>query len=196
MSTINLETELIRRNEATLAKERKLLDDQAKIDALVDNMLQVADDKYRDELLGTLGFDYKITEALAVRQEREQFKHLPAERIFDIAAIKATCIEYGLRCLPTRHFKGQLDSQLGAKLEEFKAMCGGNLPTVDWEESLAPTSLSMAGLWAIAQLPRPQQRRGVATTQFFICAPADQFVLQDKPKDPLLFCRLPCRSQP
>lgn len=190
MSTINLETELIARNEATLAKERKLLDEQAKIDALVDNMLQIADENYRDELLGTLGFDYKIHEAQAVKKEREQFKHLPAERIFDLSAIKATCIEYGLRCLPTRHFKGQLDSRLGAKLEEFKRLCGGELPKVDWEENLTPMDVTLLGIWGGAETARTPRRTGFQATQFFICAPADQFVLQDKPKDPLLFCRL------
>lgn len=177
MPSINLETEIIRRNRAVLEKEQVSLDEQKKLDAEVDRVLQNADAEYRNGLMSELGFDYKLAEAQAIQQERDSFSNLAADRIMDADAIKAICIEYGLRFLPTRFYKGALDAGIGPALESFKVSMGGKLPVVKERELMRSASDAIP-----------------STPQFYICAPEESFVLRPVPKDPLLFCRLSAKK--
>jgi hypothetical protein len=172
MSTINLETEIIRRNRAVLDKEQASLDEQKKLDAEVDRVLQNADIAYRKSLMGELGFDYKLAEASAIQKQREDFANLPKDRVTDADAIKGICIEYGLRFLPTRFYKGALHEGIGPAMERFKGAVHFKLPVVNSPEL-------MRGASTVPETP-----------QFYVCAPAESFVLRPVPKDPLLFCRL------
>jgi hypothetical protein len=178
MTTINLEKEIITANEKTLAEEQVHLDAQAKLDAEVEKVLLATEDRYRDSLMNELGFDYKKAETMAIRKEREQLAKFPGNRIMSKDAIKATCIKYGLRFLPTRFYKGQLDSGIGPALEDFKKYNGGELVNIDAEE------LVEDGLMSALRNPAKGK------PQFYIAAPATEFVLQPKPRDPLLFARL------
>lgn len=173
MKTINLETEVIRENSKILAVENETLAAQLKLDNEVAKVLQKADASYKQELWGELGFDYKLAEAARISKEREDFSHLPQNRIMGIGAIKAVCLKHGLRFLPTRYYKGALDEGIGAKLEEFKGLNGGKLPIIGVYEMAS-------GGGAI----------GEGRPQFYIAAPSESFVLQPMPRDPLLFCRL------
>jgi hypothetical protein len=89
-----------------------------------------------------------------------------------LGAIKRVCLKYGLRFLPTRFYKGELDSGIGPKVEEFKALLG-ELPIIFEEEVLAEGPPANIG-----------------KSQFYIAAPSESFALTLAPKDPLLFCRL------
>lgn len=173
MNTINLETEVIRENTKILAAEQTHLDQQVKLDAEVDKVLHNADAAYREQLMGELGFDYKLAEAVKIKAERAEFAHLPQNRILGTNAIKAVCIKHGLRFLPTRFYKGALDEGIGAKLEEFKSLNGGKLPVVANSEMCHGSNQGNGG-----------------KTQFYIAAPSESFALQPYPRDPLLFCRL------
>lgn len=177
MSTINLEHEIIRENETTLAAEQVHLDAQAKLDAEVDKVLANADEKYREGLMQEVGFDYKHEEAVKIRKEREMLSRFPSNRIMSRDAIMATCIKYGLRFLPTRFYKGQLDQGIGPALETFRTYCGGEFPKIEAPEMLEGNRPVPYGAFE----PR---------AQFYIAAPATEFVLQPRPRDPLLFARL------
>jgi hypothetical protein len=173
MSSINLETEIIRRNRAVIDKEQASLDEQKKLDAEVERVLQNADAAYRTSIMSELGFDYKLAEATAIQKQREDFANLPKDRVMDAVAIKAICIEYGLRFLPTRFYKGALHEGIGPAMERFKGAVHFKLPVVGSPE-----------------LMRGASQEAPETPQFYICAPAESFVLRPVPKDPLLFCRL------
>ena len=177
MSTINLEHEIIRENETTLAAEQVHLDAQAKLDAEVDKVLAAADEKYREGLMQELGFDYKHEEAVKIRQEREALARFPSNRIMSKDAIKATCIKYGLRFLPTRFYKGMLDQGIGPAMEAFRTYCGGKFPKIEASELVEGNNVLGSGV-------------GHDRPQFYIAAPAREFVLQPRPQDPLLFARL------
>lgn len=176
MKTINVEQEIIAKNREVLLREDVSLTEQKKLDAQVDKILVKADAAYYKErvtLLKDLGFDYKLAEAQRVQSERETFAHLPADRIMSLEAIKATCLQYGLRFLPTRYYKGALDSEIATKLDNFRVMNRGELPVTNEPEC------NMGGA-------QPTNGR----PQFYIAAPSESFVLQPIPRDPLLFCRL------
>lgn len=174
MTTIDLEQEIIRENNSTLASEEKHLSSQAKLDAEVDKVLANADAAYKQGLMAELGFDYKLAEAQKIIIERLSFASLPQNRIMSYEAIKATCLKYGLRFLPTRYYKGALDAGIGPKLEDFKAKLGGSLPMVN--------DVELCGGGAKAEM--------TGKTQMYIAAPSESFHLQPVPRDPLLFCRL------
>jgi hypothetical protein len=175
--TIDLEKEIIRENAIALASETMILDDQAKLDAEVEKVLATADAAYRKDreaLMAELGFNYSTPEATLIKAERQDFSALPQNRIMSMGAIKAVCLKYGLRFLPTRFYRGALDSGIGPKVEEFKALLGGKVPEVKAGEILRE-----AGSQDSAGKP-----------QFYIAAPSASFALQPVPRDPLLFCRL------
>lgn len=127
-------------------------------------------------MLGELGFDYKLAEASKLKAERLQFSALPQNRIMSLGAIRKVCLKYGLRFLPTRFYKGALDSGIGPKVDEFKALLG-SLPTITEPEIMQDTLAAIG-----AGLP--------ARSQFYIAAPSESFAITLAPKDPLLFCRL------
>lgn len=184
MDTINLETEIIRENEDTLAKEQAELNEQAKLDAQVDKLLQGADESYRDSLMDELGFEYKRKEAQKIIAIRNILEPFPKNRIMSKDAIRATCIKYGLRFLPTRFFKGQLDEGIGPAMEKYKSYCprGEAVTFKDAPEILNDGVVNILG--------RSTPGRIKDGPQYYIAAPATEFVLQPVPKDPLLFARL------
>lgn len=174
MTTINIEKSVIAENRKVLDAEEITLAEQAKLDAEVNKILESADRAYRDELMGELGFDYKLAKAVAITKGRQEFSMLPQDRIMDLTAIKKTCMDYSLRFLPTRLYKGALDAGIGAKLEEFKAKLDGKLP--------------VSGAPELCQDEAQKNQEG--RPQFYIAAPAESFELRPVPRDPLLFCRL------
>lgn len=173
-ATIDLEKQITTENRKALQSEEKILGEQAKLDAEVNRVLEKADADYRGQLMTDLGFDYKLATAAQINRERAQFSMLPQDRIMHVDAIKATCLKYSLRFLPTRLYKGALDAGIGAKLEEFRGWMNGKLP-VSGEPELCRDSVM-------------QYQEG--KPQFYIAAPAESFALQPVPRDPLLFCRL------
>lgn len=151
---------VVAHDEAILAEEAKM---RAEVSKLIDESKALAKADDHLELMQTLGLNYHVAEATRVRESRAAWGHLPQERIFTTAAIRETCIKYNLRFLSSSLYRGVLDEGIGAKVEELKSLNGGALP---------------AGYLT------------GGASEFFIAAPKESFVLQERPKDPLLFCRL------
>jgi hypothetical protein len=168
--SVNLQDKLIAVNRKVLAIDTAALSHQAKLDAQIEKLRLGAEDTYRESIVRELGFEYKLVEATKVKATNTKWGHLPQERIFSREAIRKLCCTYGLRFLSTSLYKGELDAGIGPAVESFKRLNGGKLP-----EPLRYYS----------------NRRGLSITEsFMIAAPSSSFVLQERPKDPLLFIAL------
>lgn len=165
MFTVNIADKMTKANAKALARDEAILAEEAKMQAevskLIEDSRELAKSEERVDLVQTLGLDYHVKEATRIHGVRAKWSHLPQERIFTLGAIRETCVKYGLRFLPTEYYKGSLDEGIGAQVEELKRLNGGKLPADRYD-----------------------------TTRFYIAAPASSFVLQARPKDPLLFCDL------
>lgn len=175
-ATIDLEKEIVRENTATLLQEQKHLDAQAKLDNEVAKVQGKIADAYKAGIMSELGFDYNLAEARRIRNERDQFAKLPQNRIMSTDAIRKVCVKFGLRFLPTRFYKGALDTGIGPAVEQVKALLGGTLPLSGQTEQLD----NYTGAVSASQ----------DKVQFSIAAPSEAFALQPRPVDPLLFLRL------
>lgn len=174
--TIDLEKEIVRANSATLEQEQAHLNSQAKLDNEIAKVQGAVAGAYKAGIMSELGFDYELAEARRIRNERADFAALPSNRIMSTEAIKATCLKYGLRFLPTRFYKGALDAGIGPAVENVKALLKGTLPLVREPEFIGELAER-----------KPGAQDG---PQFCIAAPSAAFVLQPRPVDPLLFLRL------
>lgn len=200
MLTIDLQKKLLAKNRKIVAKDQAVLDKQAALDAetekLVNAALDKADAQYEHEktaMLETLGLDYKIKEVEEIKARQAKFAHLPQERIFTIQAIKALCIEYGLRFLPTSQYKGSLPSDLSVKLDEIKGLCGGCLPGTKPDKPRR-SQFDIFGWNTESQESFKDRLKAweclAPTPIFHIAAPAESFDLRPRPVDPLLFLRI------
>lgn len=169
---IDLEREIVCQNTVTLAQEEKHLDAQRKLDFEIAKVESKVAEAYKAGVMSELGFDYETAEARRIRRERTDFAALPQNRIMSTAAIKATCLKYGLRFLPTRFYKGALDAGIGPAVENMKALLGGKLPE------------------NVELLSGYDHSASPAKPCFAIAAPSEAFALQPRPVDPLLFLRL------
>lgn len=175
-ATIDLEQEIVRANTATLQDEQTHLDAQAKLDHEIAKVQDAVASAYKAGIMDELGFDYQTAEARRIRSERTDFAALPQNRIMSTNAIKAVCLKYGLRFLPTRFYKGALDTGIGPAVEKTKALLNGKLPLVREPEFIQELYER-----------KPGAQDGA---QFAIAAPSAAFALQPRPVDPLLFLRL------
>lgn len=86
----------------------------------------------------------------------KKFKEYPEDKIFLQKNIKKICEKYNLRCLPTYLYKGTLGEFTADKIEKFE------------KRMLSEHKIK------------------IDKTRFFIIAPASEFELTEKPKDPIL----------
>lgn len=169
---IDLEQEIVGHNTATLHREEQAIDAQRRLDFEIAKVEAKIAEAYRAGVMNELGFDYETAEARRIRKERQDFAALPQNRIMSTEAIRAVCLKYGLRFLPTRFYKGSLDAGIGPAVEKTKTLLGGKLPSGN----------ELIGGYDSGQATeRPS---------FAIAAPSSAFALQPKPQDPLLFLRL------
>lgn len=173
--TVNLADKMLASNRKVLASQTAVLKHQNDLDAQIERLRLGAEQAFKEgkaseviDAASVLGFVYKTQEASALKAQNAAISHLPQDRIFTTSAIKDVCLSYGLRFLPTALYKGALDDQIPAKLEEFKTLNGGKMPD-------ALKSVEVGG-WT-----------GHKDYSFFIAAPSASFVLSPRPKDPLLF---------
>lgn len=143
-------------------------------DQIVDSakLLLEADHAKETDLLKKLGLGHQIIKAEEHRGlniERENLENKYEGKVFTGAEIKSICMDYNLRFLSTRKFKGTVDLELGVKIRNFFE-----------KHKLNDNS------------------GGVDTDSFFIMAPKKAFNLEDRPKptpvDPVLFYR-PSRNE-
>lgn len=202
--TVDLQEKPLSRNRQIVSKDDAVLAKQVALDAEVEKLVNAhlakADADYEAEksaLLSTLGFNYKIKEAAEIVERRSKWAHLPQERIFTRDAIKSLCIEYSLRFLPTSAYKGSLPNDLAEKLDELSLVNGGQLPGTkpdrphrDWVGVFSLYLNFPAESDASFDARVKQWEKIEPKPTFLIAAPSESFELQDRPVDPLLFCRL------
>lgn len=175
--SVNLADKMVAANRKVLASQTAVLAHQEAMDQQIEKLRVGAEKAFVDgkaaeslDAAKVLGFDFKLAEASALKAQNAAISHLPQDRIFTTAAIKDVCLTYGLRFLPTKHFKGALDDNIPAKLEEFKCLNGGYLSY---------------------PYPRSHPNRNERMDcEYYIAAPAASFKLTPRPKDPLLFASL------
>jgi hypothetical protein len=91
---------------------------------------------------------------------QQQTSRFDKERVFHISQIETLCDKYYLRFLPSKYFKGAIDKSLPSKINQFEI---AHNVKCDGEQYRCNT---------------------------FIAAPKESFVLEERPKDPLLFFKI------
>ncbi len=131
MLTVNLATKLIAANRKVLAADTAALAHQTNLDAQIEKLRLGAEATFKEgqtlDAAKELGFSYVSSAASRVNEVNKATAHLPQDRVFTKDAIKRLCLTYGLRFLPTEHYKGHLDGDIHVKLVEFKALDKGHV---------------------------------------------------------------------
>lgn len=114
MTIINLEKCLIRENrKLARPKELLLINEYDKFTTLVEN-----DALTRVGLNRTLKYGRSIKSRIS--QKKEQTNIFNQERVFHISQIQAICEKYYLRFLPTRKYRGIIDTELPNRISNFE----------------------------------------------------------------------------
>jgi hypothetical protein len=114
MMTINLEKQLIRQNKQLLVpKELLLINEYDKHTELVFN-----------DALSRVGLNSNIKKGQQLKEQislkKEQTLTFNQERVFHISQIKGICNRFRLRFLPTKYYKGIIDSELPNRITNFE----------------------------------------------------------------------------
>lgn len=203
--TINLEKELIRQNRKLVMPEELLAIQEFERNA---GLLQ-------NDALERVGLTTQIKKGKEIKErlnsKRKETAGFKQERVFHISQIESLCKKYDLRFLPSVLFKGHLDANLATKIVNFEAAysvtCrGGSEDYVN--DSFTFPSFSFAFeafkipsyLFGGEEISREEQKkierareeakeleRKNRIPNTFIVAPAENFALQERPKDPLFF---------
>lgn len=152
MLTINLEKRLVaKKSKSIFTDKEKLVLKEA--NALLEKNLSDND----MSLLNSMGLDHSISEKNKIERKNAATKGLDLSRVFSEKEIKNLCLDYQLRCLNVRRYKGSVDADLPQKLNEFKVMY------------------------------ESENGRKMDPSDFHIVAPKESFRLEKRPVDPLLF---------
>lgn len=171
---LNLASALLAANEPIVRKRQATLAHKQAMDAEVQKLISAAKETgaQMDQIdaCKILGLNYHVEEATNHDKFMAKWGHLDQTRIFHMDAIRETCVNYDLKFLPTSLYRGALDAGIPAAIEALRTSNKGKLPT---------TKGDFDADW-----------RRKEVTEFFIAAPKQAFALQERPKDPLLFCKL------
>lgn len=184
--TVNLESKLIESKRKTIKKINKQSNDSQLILNQVQSILE--NDSENDlNLLKDIGFGGAIESANDIQKlhdkQKSVSKNILNERIFTLEEIKTIAINYGLRFLPTRYYKGSLPNELPLKIKEFE--------NLGFDLGLNEDSMSIAESWSLSDYLRNGDSTSASKKySYFILAPKESFNLQPRPKDPLLFAML------
>lgn len=163
-TTIDIEQKLIETKEKELQLNEPLYL-QAK------QILEQAETEDR-QTLERAGFDLSNLEKVSKKTNRD-FENLEAKRVFHLDEIREIALNYDLRFLPSKHYKGFLPVELPQKIKEFESLSAiRDKEDVQYERWLNS-----------AMFTRRPSRLG----EYFVLAPKSEFKLQEKPKDPLMF---------
>jgi hypothetical protein len=178
--TVNLEQKLISEKK----KQIELRKAEIRLEQNIINQANSILSESTESVINTLnnaGFGTAIQNANSVvsanLKKKSKLETLKNERIFTVDEIKTLALNYGLRFLPTSFYKGDIPSDLAGKIKEVEDIYGKPEP-------------EKVGSYP---LPRSLWSRGGEgfNHNYMILAPASSFELQERPKDPLLFRRLP-----
>lgn len=185
MTTINLEKELIKANKTVVSARELLFIKEYENAGEIDNSVL--------ERVGitTLSEGKRIKDlANKLLDETKRFKQ---ERVFHISQIKAICEKYYLRFLPSHMFNGSIDSQLAMKVSTFEAAYGVECFSADNDRSYLrgfPALRFNPVTGRLEMLGSDDDSKPTKPSNTFICAPAESFKLEQRPKDPLFFYQI------
>ena len=164
MKAINLEQELLLSNKKE--NEDGLILKEAK--AILE---KAADDDVT--LLSQMGLDHSIEKYKEINNKTSNLdsiiENLDKNRVFTVEQIKNVANKYRLKFLPTHLYKGNVDPVLTVKVKEFDEAVSKNNPSF------------------IKDLKYNQRQN---KNSYYIMAPASEFELQERSKDPLCFIKL------
>jgi hypothetical protein len=110
----------------------------------VENILSQLDNSDK-ELLAKAGFRKSIEEYQNIKDANSRFANTAKiiekygkENIFKTSSIKRLCKNYGLRFLPTVHYKGNVPKILGTKIKEFTVKIPNGMQLLEKSYILAP----------------------------------------------------------
>lgn len=179
--TVNLEEKLIaeKKNQINAANYR--LKAERNIVDQANSILKNTSESIENTLIDA-GFETAINNAQAVLSTNKsvikKLESLKNERIFTVQEIKNLALNYGLRFLPTNYYKGDIPTDLSLKIKECEDLYGK-------PEKRNEKDIYSGRRWWTSS-------NNVGTNfDYMILAPSSSFELQEKPKDPLLFRRLP-----
>ena len=152
MFNINLEKELIGSKVASLSKEEKISKHSSPEDI---------------KLLEKMGLTHAVKASKGLQTKLQFMKAFDKTRVFSTEEIKSLCITYGLRFLPISKFKGEIDQELPAKVNEFEEIYNKIIFGDDTNHRY--------------------DERNFTHNKFMVCAPASSFNLSERDRDPLLF---------
>lgn len=159
--TVNLEKELINANKKRIAKE---LSQSEKLLQSASEALSdsVQNDKIILESYGMREALKNVDSAKLKNEEIRKIAKINNNRIFSEDDIKKIAVAYGLRFLPSNQYIGSFPADLPQKLREA-------------EKDIKNNGLHITIAYSIRS---------------YILAPKENFKLQEKPKDPLMFIKL------
>lgn len=118
-----------------------------------------------------------LTETLKKGENKKQFSEILAQeaqkfnqdKVFHISQIENTCRKYYLKFLPSKYYNGFIDEELPYKIEQFELAYGVKCQSGN---------------------KNGQFDADINLNNTFIMAPAENFELQERPKDPLFFYKI------
>lgn len=163
MFTVNLEKELKKQNASEIEEAEKFL-------ALVKDHiydLEAQEERTMNRVFpGYRELDVDKAKNSRVIREYAELNKVYDGNVFTESQIKALCIKYNLRFLPTSYYKGSIDPETPIKIREF--------------ESIINKQIQDKGI----------NHYCYSDIDYYIAAPKRAFKLEVKPKDPLLFARI------
>ena len=118
-TTVNLEEKLIARK--TARKSLETID--------FERLLQQVDSKEVANQLYSMGFGAIAHRVNTIQNDKIHLKDFPEDKIFTLNEIRQICIDYRLRFLETKRYKGTVSLEAYKKLEELKK----NYPTTTFD---------------------------------------------------------------
>lgn len=119
-----------------------------------------------------MGLNYSVEKSQTLENKIKFIKAFDETRVFTEKEIKSLCMTYGLRFLPIKNFRGEIDPLMPSKVKEFETI---------HKSVLANGAVDQRNDW----------RNDFSYSKFRICAPQESFQLSERPVDPLLFYPLP-----
>ncbi len=192
MLTINLEKALLKQNDSNLKLNeelQRLENEQDNANKKVNELLSILEkEETEDESLLKEVFPNKLTSrevknesankldkhkkhTLDIIEKHEKLNALKdrfGKRLFSKEQIENVCVNYGLRFLPTKLFKGNIDPYCITLLKKFEQEHESHI-------------------YQQRSYSRYSSYNDNEDKRYMICAPKKSFHLQLKPKDPLFF---------
>lgn len=177
MFKVNLEKELVKKNQVRISAEELLILQETDRIGIVEN------DSLDRIGIGVLKEGKELKEKLDTA--KKQTLRFNQDRVFHVSQIEKLCNQYYLRFLPAALFKGAIDKELPSKISQFEMAynveCYSTENSNGWEGSLYTPFRDDEN-----NITHMKAKRN----NTYIMAPKQSFKLEERPKDPLLFYKI------